>query len=320
MNAEIIAIEHGVPGTCQTNEQVAQLIGRSADWIETQAGVGQRYVSERGDDPAELIARIAKPILEKHGPPDLVIHAGTVPRQLLPDTSVFGMRELGLSGSPGFSVNSACLSFLVAMRIADSLIQGGDYRRILICTAEFTAQARNFEQAESAAIIGDGAAAMLLSATEKKVGMLQFQMQTWPQAAELAEFRGAGSMRPPDDPRTVPDDYRFFMDGPRLLRFMAPRLRRFVREFLDRCGLEISQIDLVVPHQTSAAGMKLLQHLGFRADKTINILKEYGNCAAASIPMALSIALQEGRICPGKRILVLGTASGVSIGAALIQW
>lgn len=320
MNAEIVSLDHAVPSHCQTSEQLAPLIDRSADWIRENAGVEQRFTSSADDDPAELAASIAKPMIDQWGAPDLVIHGGSMPRQLLPDTSVFVMRELGLTGVPGFSVNAGCLSFLVAMRLATSLIQSGANQRVLICTSEFGTHARNFDQPEAAAIIGDGAAAMMLCASEKEVGIRNFAMESWPDAAELAEFRGGGFVRQPLNPETTDSDNRFHMEGKALLRFVAPKLARFVRRFLRDCEMEMDDVDLLVPHQASGAGMKLLRRLGIPEDKTVDILSQYGNCVAASIPMALSIAHQEGRIQSGDRVLLLGTASGLSIGAALIQW
>ncbi len=320
MNAQIIAIDHAVPRLAQTAEELSPLIGRSADWIRDQAGVNRRFCSDVNDDPAKLVASVAKPMIERWGAPDLVLHAASMPRQMIPDTSVFVMRELGLAGVPGFAVNAACLSVLVAMKTATSLIADGSYQRVLICTSEFGTHGRDFNQPDSAALIGDGAAAMMLEATDEPLGIRHYSMETWPEMADLAEFRGGGFMRRPSHPDTTSEDYQFHMDGKQLLRFISPKLARFVRRFLGECQLKMSDIDLLVPHQTSAAGMKLLERIGFPREKTVDILSRYGNCVAASIPMALSIAQQEGRIQKGRNILVLGTASGLSIGAALVRW
>jgi len=320
MYARIVAIDHAVPSHVQTAAELSPFIGQSAEWIREQAGVARRYVSQTTDDPAKLVATIAKPIVEKWGMPDLVIHAGAMPRQLLPDTSVFVMRELGLSGVPGFAINAACLSFLVAMQTATSLIANGVNRRVLICTAEFGTHARNFNQPEAAALIGDGAAAMMLEVSDQQFGIMHYAMETWPEAAELGEFRGGGFVRSPNNPVTTESDNQFHMEGKKLLRFVAPKLARFLQRFLKDCQLEWDDIDLLVPHQTSASGMQLLGRLGIPQTRIVDILSDYGNCVAASIPMALSVANQQGRIKKGSNVLLLGTASGLSIGAALIRW
>ena len=200
------------------------------------------------------------------------------------------------------------------------MIRCGAHRRILICTAEFATRGRNFKEPESAALIGDGAAAAWVEAMDDPAGIEHYAMETWPEGAEYAEVRGGGVMRPPNELTTRPEDNLFHMEGNHLLRAVLPKLRPFVKKFLGDCGCKLEDIDLIVPHQASASGMSVLSRLGFPETKIVNILSDYGNCVAASIPMALSIANHQGRIQHGDRILLLGTAAGLSIGAALIRW
>jgi 3-oxoacyl-[acyl-carrier-protein] synthase-3 len=110
------------------------------------------------------------------------------------------------------------------------------------------------------------------------------------------------------------------MQGPQLFRFVRQRLRRFLKTFLEQAGCSIDEIQLVVPHQASGPGLRVLSQLGFANDRVVNIVGDYGNCVAASIPMALSVAVQENRIQRGDKVLLFGTAAGVSIGAALLKW
>jgi len=320
IHAGILAINHGVPERVQTAEELAPLIGMSPQWIREHAGVCRRHISSLGEDPAALAASIAKPIVERFGEPDLILHAGAMERQLLPDMSVFIARELGLSRIPGFTINATCLSFLVALQTATALVRDGSHRRVLICSSEFGTHGRNFKEPESAALIGDAAAVALIGITSDASGILHYAMETWPEGAELAEVRGMGVMRPPNDKRTNDEDNLFHMQGDRMLRFIVPKLQRFISSFLADCRLTLNDIDLVVPHQTSAAGMRVLDRLGFPKHKVVNILADYGNCVAASIPMALSIAEHAGRIKRGDQVLLIGTAAGLSIGAALIRW
>ena len=316
----ILAIQHGAPPRVQTAEELAPLIDKEAHWIREHAGVERRYISGTDEDPARLAAELACPIIEQYGPPDLILNASALGRQLIPDMSAFIARELGLSGIPGFSVNATCLSFLVALRTATALIAGGPYRRVLICSSEFATHGRDFRQPESASLLGDGAAVALVGHSGGRGQLLRFEMETWPEGADLAEVRGLGILRSPNDQRTTLEDNLFQMQGDRMLRCIVPKLGRFVPRFLSNSGLTRDDINVVVPHQTSAAGIKVLQRLGFPEHKVVNILPDYGNCVAASIPMALSKADATGRIKRGDLVLLLGTAAGLSIGAALIRW
>ncbi|MEM7474198.1 MAG: ketoacyl-ACP synthase III [Planctomycetota bacterium] len=319
MIAEIAALDFAVPPAVQTAEQLAPLIGRSPEWIETNAGVSKRHCCHGyQDDPAKFVAELAKPIIDEHGKPDLVLHAGAMTRQLIPDTSVFVARELGLKAVPAFTVNATCLSALAAMQTANALIATEQYHRVLICVSEFGTPGRNFKEPESAALIGDAAAVILLQASQRDAGLQHYAMATWPEGAELAEVRGGGVHCPPHVASAA--DNLFHMQGENLLRFVLPRLVKFLKQFCSDAGISLDELDLVVPHQASAAGLKILERLGIPDDKTVKIIADYGNCGAASIPMALSIAEQQSRIRSGDQILLLGTAAGVSIGAALLKW
>lgn len=316
----IVAIDHTAPETIETAEDLAPRIGKSPEWILQHAGVPNRRVCLPGDDPTKLVASLAKPLMDRHGEPDLIINAGAMVRQMVPDTSVFVARALGVCEIPSFTINATCLSFVVALNTARALIGEGIYRRVLICSSEFPSRGRNYEQPESASLLGDGCAAAIVE-RDASCGLIEhFKMKTWPEAATLAEVRGGGVMKKPCEPTTLHTDHVFDMQGDRLLRFALPRLRKFVREFLDEANLSHDDIAAVVPHQTSLAGMQIVPKLGFEESRVVNILETYGNCVAASIPMALSVGAKQGAFQRGDRVLLLGTAAGMSIGAAIIRW
>lgn len=321
MSIRIVATNLAVPPQVQTSLELAQQIGRSADWIVERTGVHSRHVAGSLADPAILAAEAARPVINEHGAPDLLLYAGSIPRQMLPDVSLFVHRELQLSGIPGFSINAVCLSFLAALKISEALIAGGAYRRILICGAELASRGRNFEEPESAALMGDGAAAVLVEAADdNNSGFQTYRMQTWSDGVDLAGVRGGGTLRPPDHPAVTPADHLFHMDGEALLRLTVPRLRRFLDAFFAEEHIHADDIDLIVPHQPSGPGLRLLTRWGFREDRIVNIIADHGNCVAASMPMALAIAHRAGRLHRGDRVLFLGTAAGVSIGAGLFRW
>lgn len=309
-----------VPQDRQSSADISKLVNRDVEWIEQNVGVSNRHVCSPGDDPALLASLAAKGVIEKSGEPDLLIYASASIRQCIPDTSVFVAKYLGLRGIPSFSLNATCLSFLVALNNAAKLLDS-NCRRILIVSAEFPTLSRNFEDPESAALFGDAAAAVMIEKCDRvDSGLVCFCQETWPEHAELAQVRGGGLLRHPLFESTSTEDYRFQMNGEALLRSVLPKLKRFLRKLFDDFGVKMEDLDLIVPHQPSAAGLKLLEHLGAPSEKTINVLSQYGNCVSASIPMALAVADRDGRLKAGDRVLILGTAAGLSIGAAILQW
>ncbi|MGZ0166925.1 MAG: 3-oxoacyl-ACP synthase III family protein [Planctomycetales bacterium] len=322
MAIRITATNFAVSSHVQTSEALAPLIDRSADWIIERTGVLKRHIAGTIKDPAVLAGQAARPLIEQHGEPDLVLYAGALPRQAVPDTSVFVHRKLRLTSVPCFSINASCLSFLTALKTAEAFIAGKTYSRILICSAELSSLGRNFDEPESAALMGDGAAAAMITAATPGdgSGFEAYRMQTWSDGADLTGVRGGGTLVHPNDPDSTATDHLFHMNGDALLRMTVPRLRRFLDAFLDDANITTDDIDLVIPHQASGPGMRLLTRWGFPEDRVVNIIADYGNCVAASMPMALAIARQQGRLSPGDRVLFLGTAAGISIGAGLFRW
>ncbi len=316
----ITAVKMAVPPRVQTANELASLIHRSEDWILQHTGVAFRRVADDDVSPAQLAAVAARETIEAAGTPDLILYAGALTQQLVPDTSAFVQRELGLDGVPSFSVNQTCLSFIAALQVANGLLRSGTYSRILICAGELATRGRSFNEPESAALLGDGAAAAMVEySSENDSDLISSSLETWSEGIELCAVR-AGNHPPPRPDMSHDALFCFHMLGPQLYRFVRPRLRRFLTHFLATTGSSIDQVQLVVPHQASGPGLRLLEQSGFSNDRIVNIVADYGNCVAASIPMALAVAVEEGRISRGDQVLLVGTAAGVSLGAALLRW
>jgi 3-oxoacyl-[acyl-carrier-protein] synthase-3 len=308
------------PPRVETAEDLSTKVGKSAEWIVHQTGVARRHIAE---EPIErMAAEAARRALGSSGPPDLIILASTTPRQLIPDTSVFVELELGLEGIPCHTIHATCLSFLVALHTAGALITARAYRKVLVVSAEIGSVARNFAEPESAVLLGDGAGAAVVEPTPEgeKSKLLGYVMTTFPRAASLAEFRGFGVRKKPEDVDTRPDDYRFHMNGTRLFRLAMVHIGPVLDRLFAQTGLAPGDIDLVVPHQPSKPGIESLSRWGFPPERVVSIVGEYGNCIAASMPMALATAHADGRLKRGARVLLIGTGAGMSIGAAIVEW
>jgi 3-oxoacyl-[acyl-carrier-protein] synthase III len=320
LGMRVSAVAMAVPSQIQSADELAPLIDRTAQWIQDHTGVLNRHVAPASMAPAELAAIAAREVISQTGKPDLILYAGALTQQLVPDTSVFVQKALGLEGINAFSVNQTCLSFIAALQVADSLLKNQAYTRILICSAELATRGRSFKEPESASLLGDGAAAAMIEyAPDSDSELLHCKIQTWPEGTELCYVR-AGNHPPPSAAADHEELFRFHMHGPPLYRFVRPRLKRFIAEFLESANCSINEIQVIVPHQASGPGLRILEQCGFAHERIVCIVAEYGNCVAASIPMAIAIASQEQRLARGDKLLLVGTAAGVSIGAALMRW
>ena len=287
MRFQIDRVGFHAPPRVQTASELAPQIGVDEDWILTRTRVKERRICE---EPSEVMgAKAAQEALGDGPPPDLIINASLTPTQLIPDTSVFIQRALGTSGIPSFSIHATCLSFLVAVHNAGALLQTGTYRRILVVSAEHATISRDFHHPESAALFGDGAAAAVLTPTpEHGTGeLLAYRMTTLPEYADLAEFTGAGTRHHPNAATTEEHHNLFRMKGPAIYKRAVLTVARQLKQTLADAGLEPHDIDWVVPHQASGPALATLPRFGFRPDRVVDIVESYGNCIAASVPMAL---------------------------------
>jgi len=317
---QIDSVGFHAPARIQTAAELAPLIGVDEDWIVSRTRVKERRICE---EPSERMGAAAAREALGDGPlPDLIINASLTPTQLIPDTSVFVQRELGTSGIPSFSVHATCLSFLVAMHNAGALLHAGAYERILVVSAEQSTVSRDVSHPESAALFGDGAAAAVLVPTpEGATGeLLAYRMTTLPEYASLAEFQGAGTRHHPNAADTEPHHNLFRMKGPAIYKRAVLTVARQLKQTLADAGLEPGEVDWVVPHQASGPALATLPRFGFRSDRVIDIVETYGNCIAASVPMALYTLVQSGRLKRGQTVLMLGTGAGLSVASAILRY
>lgn len=320
LNCKIVSTGLYMPPRVQTAQELSGLIGRSEKWIVSRTGVKNRRIADESMEV--LAAKAARNAMDNIPAPELIMNASTTPLQLIPDSSVFIQEKLGLVGTPAWSTHATCLSFLVATMTGASMIQNGLYQRILVVSSETGTGFRNMRQPESAALFGDGAAAVILEPTpdSEPSAILDWHMSTWPEGANYTEFRGAGTRRPPDGPDTRPEDNLFNMKGPRVFRMAVNRVKEALEIIFTRNRLGMDDIDWLVLHQASGPGIEAYIQHGFAREKVINNIAEYGNCIAASMPIALATANAEGKLKRGDLILMGGTGAGLSVAFSLIRW
>jgi len=320
MRVKIVSTGRYLPPKIETSVDLAPKLGIDSAWIDAHAGVEERRVSEIG--MAEMGARAARAALGDGPPPDLILNASGVPQQVIPDSSVYIQDALDMAGVPSYSIHATCLSFLVALHNAAGLLAGGAYERILVVSSDLGTWGRNFDEPESAVLFGDGAAAAVVERPDNgdACELLAFQMGTWPAGAHLTEVRGGGTRCHPNDPETDRADNLFTMDGPGVYKMARRRVAVILKKVLRQAGMTQDDIALVVPHQASGPGVEAVAHYGFPTEKIINVVGSLGNCVAASMPLALSIAHDEGRLNRGDPILLAGTGARLSVAGAILRW
>ena len=308
-----------LPPEIETSKELSLKINKTEDWIISKTGVIERRVSDIDVDVMGAIA--AKQAIGDKSKPDLIINASGVPKQTIPDTSIFIQKELGYTGIPSFSIHSTCLSFITAINVASSFISSKMYNRILIISSDRGTRGRNFNEPESASLLGDAAAAVYLeNCDDEDKGLIDYTMQTFPEGAHLTEVRGGGTNLHPQDSMIKNSDNLFSMNGPLVYKMARKAVYNMISSDLVNNQLTQRDIDLVVPHQASGMGVKAYSKFGgFEEQKVVDIVSTTGNCVAASVPLALSTAYYDNRIKDNDLIYLVGTGAGLTIASCLLK-
>ncbi|SFB50430.1 3-oxoacyl-[acyl-carrier-protein] synthase-3 [Cohnella sp. OV330] len=318
-----------LPGRPVTDAEMDDRLGVARGWTRKTTDVAVRYFAD-DETASEMGAKAAYAALDDAGlrfsDIDCLVCASGTREQALPCTAVYIQQAMGQerSGVPAFDVDATCLSFLNALDVMSCMIAAGRYRRVLIVSTEIASLGLDWRHKESAALFGDGAAAVVLgpAGEGERSAIIGASLRTYADGAAFSEIRAGGSRRHPRGLRPAePDDYLFRMDGPAIFKMAARLLPDFADDLLRATGSRMSDFKAVVPHQGSAMAVRLLRKkLGIAESQLVYITPDHGNTIAASIPMGLHEAIRSGRIVRGDRVLMIGTAAGLTLGGLVLDY
>ena len=317
-----------LPRTRLESEVIDQRMGRPPGWTVRAFGIRSRAVARPEESSSALGAAAAEQALRAAnwtpGDLDVIIGACAIMEQPIPGAACMIQRRLGLgdSGIPAFDVNATCLSFLVALDTVALAFAAGRWRRALVVSADIASAALDFSDPEASVIFGDGAAAVALEACEEGSALLGWRLETYGDGADLCRLEAGGTrLRPHEDLEAFMAGAVFKMDGVGVFKATARSFPGFLEKLLHEARLAPGDIDLVVPHQASAAALEHLRRsLPEGAGPVIDIFADHGNQIAASMPTALHTAIATGRLRRGQTALLVGTAAGISLGGAAIRY
>lgn len=316
-----------VPRTRVRSDQLDERAGRAPGDTEERMAIRTRGFAGEDEPSSLMAAEAANAALAEAGwqasDIDVLIAGCSVMEQPIPGTAVMVQRRLGLgkSGLPAFDVNATCLSGYLALDMAWMGLALGRWRRALVVTADVASAALDFSDPEASLIFGDGAAALAVAA-EGAHRLLARRFESFGDHADLCRLEAGGTrLSPHRDLDHFLAASHFRMDGPALFRATARHFPGFLDRLLADAGVDRTQIDLVVPHQASAPALQHLQAvLGCGPERMVDIFAEHGNQVATSLFHALHVAIADGRLQPGMRVLLVGSSAGISLAGAVIEW
>ena len=324
---KIIGLGRYLPKRIVPSSELEALCGLPAGWVERRNGVRERrWVTD--ETSSFMSSQAALEALDeaklKPNQLDLIINASGTGEQAIPDTGALIQRQLGLgsSGIPAMTVHTTCLSFVAGMDVASNFINSGRYKNILIASADVASCGINPKEPESASLVGDAAAAVVVTKAEAGESSMihHAHFKTYGEGAYLTAIMGGGSRLHPRFEGHKPEDDLFHMDGPAVLRMVRGIAHDFLDELYPGLSKGLMDIDVVVPHQASKVGLMLLERFGWPENKIMRTIETLGNCVSASIPATLYQAVRDGNIQRGEKVLLVGTGAGLSISGLVLTF
>jgi 3-oxoacyl-[acyl-carrier-protein] synthase-3 len=330
-HSRIVGTGHYVPEKIISNHDLAQLMPTTDEWITERTGIKERRYFEEGKDTVAGMGAIASRLaIERAGLQvsdiDMIVFSTITSEYYFPGSGVLLQRELGLPGIPALDIKMQCSGFIYALSIADQFIRTGTYKNVLVVGGEIQSNAIEFSERgrNMAVIFADGAGAVVLAASEDSGhALLSTHLHSDGTYAEELYMRHPGSLLKNRISHEMLSNGELLphMNGQVVFKHAVVRFMEVIEEALQKNNKVASDIDLLIPHQANLRISEFIrQKMDLPEEKVYNNIMRYGNTTAASIPIALSEAWQEGKIKPGDMVCLAAFGSGFTWASALIKW
>lgn len=311
-----------LPDRVLTNAELAAMVDTSDEWIVSRSGIKQRHIAADGEKTSDLAIMAARDALAKAGMDgadiDLIVLATATPDETFPATAATVQAALGMTGGAAFDIQAVCSGFIYALAIADNFIKAGQAGNVLVIGAETFSRILDWEDRSTCVLFGDGAGAVVLKAGEGEGsvddrGILATHLHSDGTKHDLLYVDGG-----PSSTQTVG---HLRMSGREVFRHAVINLSDVVQETLDGLDLSADDLDWIVPHQANKRIIDgTARRLGISKDKVVLTIDRHANTSAASVPLALTVAVADGRIKQGDLVLMEAMGGGFTWGSCLARW
>ncbi len=305
-----------LPRNRVSNAELAARVDTSDEWITERTGIKFRHIADPDETTATLAAEASRKALDAAGMAvadiDLIIVATATPDQTFPASATIVQHMLGCNGCVAFDVAAVCSGFLYAFSVAESMIRAGSAKNALVIGSETFSRILDWEDRATCVLFGDGAGAVVLSAEVGSRGVLATRLHADGQHNQLLYVDGG--------PSTTGTVGKLRMKGREVFRHAVTNLASVMHETLDAAGLKPEEVDWVVPHQANARIIDATaKKLGLEAGKVVLTVDQHANTSAASVPLALDVAVRDGRIKPGDIVVLEAMGGGFTWGASVVR-
>jgi 3-oxoacyl-[acyl-carrier-protein] synthase-3 len=321
---KIVAVGHYAPAGILSNEDLEKVLDTSDEWITTRTGMKRRHVASEGEATSDLAIAAARRALSKTAltPADIdcYVVATVTPDYPFPATACIVAAKLGAANKAAFDIEIACSGFIYGLTVASSLVRAGVYKRIMLIGAETLTKIVNRNDRATAILFGDGAGAVILESSESD-SFLSSELGSDGSRPELLRVAAGGTRRPLTPAAWEAGEQYIHMEGREVFKFAVTKMIDATDVALRKANLQKTELNWLIPHQANKRIIDAAaKYLEMPEDKVIVNIHEYGNTSAASIPIALSEAVESGKINNGDVIVFVGFGGGLSWGAVTWRW
>ena len=313
------------PAQVLTNADLEKMVDTSDEWIVSRTGIRERRVAAAHETTASMGAVAGLRAIRTAGIEpddiDLILLATLTPDYWMPSTAALVKEAIGNTRATAFDVMAACSGFVYGFATAQAYIQAGLAKHVLVIGAELLTRFLDYTDRSTCILFGDGAGAVVLSASDQPGGALGIEMTTEPRGAYMIWLPAGGSKAPPSAGTIARGEHFVRMEGRETYRFATKTMATTALESIRRSGLEPADVDLFIPHQANVRIIEAVaKGLDLPMDKMFINLDKYGNTSAASVPIALAEAVNEGRVAIGDNVTIVAFGAGFTSGAVTIEW
>ena len=322
--ASLVGWGHYAPENVVTNDDLAQIVDTSDEWIKTRSGIERRHFVREDQATSDLCIEAGRKALACAGvaPEDigLVLVATSSPDYLTPPVSSQVQHGLGCTNAGAMTLMVGCTGFVYGLVTADQFIQTGAYETILVIGAEVISKNLDMTDRTTCVLFGDGAGAVVLQAVDEPCGVRTFELGSDGSQAEALIAPSPGTRNPVSQEAVDNRTHYLRMDGRAVFKFATRTMTESLERIMSKADVSVDDVDLFIPHQANARIIEYAaQTLGLPPEKVVMNVADYGNTSAATIPIALSESLEAGRAEPGGTLAMVGFGAGLTWAACLFD-
>ena len=323
--ARITAVGGYVPPRVMTNEDWARIVDTNDEWIVSRTGIRERHMVDPGTATSDLAAEATRDLLAKRGigadEIELIIVATVTPDMFFPSTACLVQTKIGANRAWGFDISAACSGFTYALTTGAQFIESGAHSKVLVVGADVMSGIINHQDRASCVLFGDGAGAVLLEPSTDDTGILDFLHEIDGTGGQYLYMPAGGSLNPASHETVEKRMHYVHQDGQPVYKFAVRKMEEVSRALLERNEISTSQLNLLIPHQANIRIINAAkERLGLKEEQVVTNIERYGNTTAATIPLAMGEALQDGRLKRGDLALLAAVGAGFTVGMVLVRW